>query len=278
MAIWPLGLFARLRVPKAPIVISAHGTDVSYSRRGGLKGRLYGLYQRIGSWVFRSASIIANSKATAAACRELGWRNVEVVPLATDLHPPKSCNPDHQSILFAGRIIKQKGLSWFVNQVIDQLPPQFHLRVAGSVWDKTEASALDHPKVEFLGAKSQHELAKLYADALCIVLPNLELPNGEFEGFGLVACEGASAGGVVLAAKTGGLSDAVVDGQTGFLLESGNPEAWKNKIVEIYQWSIDDRAGFVRNSQKVAETHYSWKRVHDATVQEYLRALERKSA
>ncbi|HAU21561.1 MAG TPA: hypothetical protein DCS24_03035, partial [Erythrobacter sp.] len=215
MAIWPLGLFTRLCAPRATIVISAHGTDVSYSRRGGLKGRLYGLYQRFGSSVFQSASIIANSKATAAACRHLGWRNVEVVPLATDLHPPRSRNLDHQSILFAGRIIRQKGLSWFVNEVLDQLPLQFHLQVAGSVWDKTEASALDHPRVEFLGTKSQHDLAELYANALCIVLPNLELPNGEFEGFGLVACEGASAGGVVLAAKTGGLTDAVVDGRTG---------------------------------------------------------------
>src|SRR3546814_9303750 len=71
--IWPLALIARLFAPGARIVLSAHGTDVSYSARGGVRGRLYGLYQLSGARLLHSASVITNSHATANASRSHGW-------------------------------------------------------------------------------------------------------------------------------------------------------------------------------------------------------------
>ena len=82
MALWPIGLLGRR------VVISAHGTDVAYHRRGGIKARLYGAYLRLGAKLLHRARVVANSAATAAAAAETGWRDAAVVPLATDIAAP----------------------------------------------------------------------------------------------------------------------------------------------------------------------------------------------
>ena len=46
MAIWPLAFIAKCRSSTAKLFISAHGTDVSYARRGGVRGAVYGCYLR----------------------------------------------------------------------------------------------------------------------------------------------------------------------------------------------------------------------------------------
>lgn len=264
MAIWPLALPALLWRNTA-IVLSAHGTDVSYPRRGGVRGTLYGTYLRLGARVLGRAKTIANSQATLQATRETGWKNVEIVRLGTDFSPASSGKPNMAGILFAGRLIERKGFGWFVRDVLPLLPLDMNINVAGCSWSEAERAALDHPRVTYLGDLDQQQLASAYAEALCVIVPNIELPNGEFEGFGLVACEAASAGGLVLAARTGGLVSAVEDGQTGFLVPSGDAAAWRNKICEITSWSDDQREDFIRTSVQTAQRVFSWQRVTDET-------------
>lgn len=264
MAVWPLALPALLWRGTA-IVVSAHGTDVSYPRRGGLRGRLYGAYLRLGSRLLTKASVIANSETTKQAVQESGWSNVEIVRLGTDFSAPEHARPHGRSILFAGRLVRRKGFGWFVREVLPLLPADTLIQVAGKGWDKTEREALDHPQVTFLGPLDRPKLAQAYAEALCVIVPNIELPNGEFEGFGLVACEAASAGGVALAAKTGGLVSAVEDGVTGFLLPSGDAAAWHAKILEITGWTTQQRGEFIRRSTQTAHRVFSWQRVADET-------------
>lgn len=266
MALWPVGLLAR---HSTTVVLSAHGTDVSYPRRGGLKGLLYGLYLKLGSRLLRRAQTIANSSATAAALQENGWGNCSIVPLATDMRSQPLTTPPRRAILFAGRLVRRKGLRWFVNNVLDTLPEDITLEVAGTKWDAAENSALAHPRIRYLGRLDRAGLAQAYASALCVVLPNLELSNGEFEGFGLIACEAAAAGGVVLAANCGGLPEAVIDGQTGFLLASGDAMAWVKAILSVSNWTTSQRTSFVEQSTGQASRHYAWQRVARETIAVY---------
>lgn len=85
MALWPLALVARLRSRRWRLALSAHGTDVSYSLRGGVRGRLYGAYLRLGARCLRPAMVIANSTATADCARQHGFCRISIVPLATDM-------------------------------------------------------------------------------------------------------------------------------------------------------------------------------------------------
>lgn len=261
MAIWPLALFAKLRGRSPRIMIAAHGTDVAYPRRGGLMGRLYGFYLKIGAKLFPDAIVIANSNATAEVTREAGWLRIAVVPLATDFRPipgPEHCE---QAVLFAGRLLRHKGCLWFAENVLDQLPSDIVLKIAGTGWQSAEKAVLSHPRVQFLGRLSQRELSREYAQSLCVILPNIETEKGEQEGFGLVAAEAAAAGGIVLAADHGGLRDAVIDGSTGFLIPTGDAQAWAAAVRRVAEMTPTQRNAFTSKAAQKAATYYSWDRV-----------------
>ncbi len=268
MASWPLAMCARIRNPGGRQVLSAHGTDVSYPLRGGFKGRLYGSYLRVGAKLLGSPTIVANSAATAEAVRGYGFGDTVVVPLAAKVTAREGTSP-RRSLLFCGRLIKLKGCAWFINEVLPLLPKTITLDVAGTAWDEVEASALNDPRVNYLGRLDQNTLWNSCAGALCVVVPNIDVPSGEFEGFGLVALEAAAAGGLVLASRQSGLKDAVIDGETGFLLPPGNAEAWAEKIREVLNWSEERRGSFVVNATEVCARRFTWDRVAIDTVAVY---------
>jgi glycosyltransferase involved in cell wall biosynthesis len=217
----------------------------------------------------RKARLIANSAATAKAAGETGWNVSVVVPLATGLKADTARNSHGPHVLFVGRLVERKGCRWFVERVLPQLPDGIDLRVAGTVWHEAERTALDHPRVTYLGAMSQDALIEEYRAALCVVVPNIEVESGEFEGFGLVATEAAAVGGVVLASACGGLTDAVIDGETGFLLPVGCAEAWRERIEEMAGWTEAQRAVFTANAIAKAQKSYCWQRVAEDVLGVY---------
>jgi glycosyltransferase involved in cell wall biosynthesis len=269
MAIWPLALISGFGQGRPRLVLSAHGTDVSFPRRGGIRGKFYGAYQRLGARLISQALVIANSPATEAAARELGWRNTLVIPLATDLVVSQFDRPPGRHLLFAGRLIRQKGCGWFVREVLPLLPSGTELHIAGTLIDPEEGRVCENPQVRYLGVLPPEQLAEAYAEALCVVVPNIVLDNGEFEGFGLVAVEAAAAGGIVVAADCGGIPAAVSDHTTGFLVESGNPAAWAARIAQIANWDASTRCSFISASLQQVEARYRWPRVAQAVLDAY---------
>ncbi len=268
MASWPLALCARIRSPGARRVLSAHGTDVAYPLRGGAKGGLYGAYLCLGARLLGPVTVIANSAATAKAAKGYGFRDTVVVPLAAKV-TTEAAETTKQTILFSGRLVKRKGFAWFARNVLPLLPDDMTLDVAGTVWDTDERAMLDHPRVRYLNRLDQKTLWRSYAEALCVVVPNIDVPNGEFEGFGLVALEAAAAGGIVLASHHSGLKEAVMDGQTGFHITPGDPRAWADKIMEIAGWDDAERSAFSRRAKDLCNRHFTWDRVAVDTFNAY---------
>lgn len=274
MALWPLVWIASLARPSARLVLSAHGTDVSFGFRKGLRAKAYNAYMRIGARLLRRATIITNSEATAALVTRIGYRNTSTVPLAATASPPQSSPapvPDRY-VLFVGRLKERKGCGWFIRNVLDTLPSDIHLKVAGGDVDPSEGEALSNPRVDFLGYITGHELAELRRRALAVIIPNVD-PAGDpfvgFEGFGLTAPEAALDGAVVCAAALHGIPDAVIDGETGFLLPTGDAPAWTGKLEEIANWSPAQRAAYLSRSQARARQHFNWDRVVRQSIAAY---------
>jgi len=185
------------------------------------------------------------------------------------MQPHNSLVEAPRQILFAGRLVKQKGLAWFVQNVLPLLPESVTINVAGTIWDKEEAAILANPRVNFLGRLDQGILAQAYADALCVVVPNIEVAVQTFEGFGLVSTEAAGAGAIVLASDHGGLKEALLDGETGFHLPPGDAQAWVAKIIEILAWNDDERMDFKARSVDAVNARYRWDRVARETAALY---------
>ena len=269
MAVWPMAILSWFAFGRTRVTISAHGTDVSYQRRKGLKGRLYGHYLRLGARLLRNATVIANSRATREVAAETGWHCSCVIPLATDMRGPEPDGSHDGSILFAGRLVELKGGSWFIREVFPLLPADIVMKVAGTVWAKSEGNWLENPRIKFLGPLNRDELARAYARALCVVIPNIPVSSGEYEGFGLVAPEAASAGGVVIASACDGLLDAVIDEETGLFARPGDAGHWRQRIMEVAGWDATQRRTFIAQSMAIAAERFSWTRVARQTMEAY---------
>ncbi len=271
LAIWPLAALARVRGRRAPMVLSAHGTDISFAGRGGMAAWLYRQYLKAGISLLRrqDLAIAANSEATAVLVRALGFPNVHVIPLASRPARPEGEKPPGRYLLFAGRLERRKGLSWFVDKVLPTLPDDLRLVVAGTRWDASEDAALAHPRVEYLGQLDQARLAAVMAGAVAVIIPNLALGRGHFEGFGLVAVEAASAGAILLASNLDGFTSSVIDGQSGRLVPAGDAAAWSAAIQDVSTWPPEKTAAARALAQETAATHFTWDRVARETIELY---------
>ena len=269
-AIASLACIARLFVGKRPrIGVSLHGQDLYFMRRSTPIARLY----RAIAWlVVRTGAIdvaIANSSAIRREALLRGMRRVEVVPLATtlpDTTGAERANPPR--LVFAGRLIRYKGLSWFVENVWPHLDPRIELHVAGEVWDEAERQCLEHdPRIRYLGKTDHRALPALRASAIACIMPNRPPGPGEQdEGFGLSALESAAAGTPVVAARTGGLPDAVVEGVTGFLVEPLDAADWIDRLRHIASWSDPDRDRFAETARATIASSYNWTLVARRTL------------
>lgn len=291
MAIWPLAKLAAARAARAAegkagkkaegkaggkaegkagqgprLLLAAHGTDVAFGFRPSAAGRGYGAYMRAGARACRGARVIANSDATADLARGLGFGPVGTVPLGCRTAPPDPLPPERREILFAGRLVRRKGLAWFVRNVLPLLPPDLPLRVAGTVWEAEEAAALSDPRVEFLGPLPQPALWSRMAAARAVILPNLAAGRGHVEGFGLVAAEAAAAGGLVLAPRLEGFLSSVIDGETGTLLPPGDAPAWAEAIRSLDALSPAARDARRRHAAAAAAARFDWDRCAAETL------------
>ena len=265
LAVWPLVVLAGLRLRGARRALAAHGTDASFAARPGIAPALYRFYMRIGARLMPEVRVVANSAATADAARALGFHHVAVVPLATRAGHPAPPEPD-MTLLFPGRILPLKGLSWFVREVLPALPEGLTLEVAGTVWDREEARVLDAPRVHYLGKLEQDELHSRMARARAVVLPNIPASAGHFEGFGLVAVEAAAAGAVVLAARLGGYKDSVRDGETGSLVAPQSAADWIEAIERVMEMTPEARRAWTSTAQAAVARHFTWDRVARDTL------------
>ncbi len=266
LAIWPLLWLACLGSGARP-VLSAHGTDISLADRGDLKGRLYSSYLRIGRWLLPPSLLtIANSAATEDRVRRAGYPLTGVVPLGCRVAVDEPTPGFDRKLLFAGRLVTRKGLSWFVREVLPRLPGDIRLAVAGTAWDPTEAEALKDRRVEFLGAVPQDVLHRHMAGAYAVVIPNIRGGSHQFEGFGLVAAEAAAAGGLVLASRIDGYQTSVIDGETGTLIAPGDADSWVDAILALEHLSEDERTARRTLAMQVARREFSWKQAASATV------------
>ena len=170
-----------------------------------------------------------------------------------------------------GRLVPKKGVRWFVANVMPELPPHVIYIVVG---DGPEREAIEQAiereglsgRVILLGAipREDERLRTIYGCADAFVMPN-QAVRGDMEGFGIVAAEASSAGVPVIAARLEGLQDAVIEGETGRLVDPGSPSAFVNVVHEVL-----DGVGWSRTEvQAAAERAFSWERVGAAYLREF---------
>ena len=229
--------------------VMVHGLDLVFPN---------GLYQRfVVRWALpRAGKLVANSSATRAIASErTGIDPTRIAVVHPILQPPPDgptataaraelarragLTLDENSLVLTtiGRLVRRKGVEWFVENVVPRLSPETVYLVAGDGPRADEIESLVRrlslgERVKLLGRIDAEYREVLLRGADICVLPNVRVP-GDAEGFGIAAVEAATRGTLVIAAAIEGLQDAVVDGVTGVAVQPENPVAFAEAIESL---------------------------------------------
>ncbi|GAA2129780.1 glycogen synthase [Nocardioides bigeumensis] len=221
-----------------PHVISAHSLEPLRPWKAEQLGGGYA----VSSWVERTAYLAADAViAVSAAMRDdvlasyvdIDRSRVHVVHNGIDTddwsprHAPDrvrelGVDPDRPSVVFVGRITRQKGLPLFLRSCA-QLPPETQIVLC--------AGAPDTPEIEAEVVGLVEELARTRTGVLWIreMLPRPDVVAlltaatvfacpSIYEPLGIVNLEAMACETAVVATATGGIPEVVVDGTTGRLV------------------------------------------------------------
>gem|GEM_PF-26292 len=200
----------------------------------------------------RAKKIVCCSQRVREKLIEFGvaTQKMEVLYPAVDLdqfHPVQV--PEHyvsekllagrRMILTVGRLIERKGHDQVLralSQLVKRFPSILYVVVGIGpeeeiLRNEMRSLGLEY-HVRFMGKVSDAELVLLYNLCEVFIMPSREIQDGgHIEGFGIVYLEANACGKPVIGGKSGGVSEAIRDGETGFLVDPNSPDEIAEKIL-----------------------------------------------
>jgi phosphatidylinositol alpha-1,6-mannosyltransferase len=267
----PLGLIGpRLRA--APYVVIAHGAEIT------VPGRLPGT-RALAKRVLRGAAgVIAAGEYAAEACGRTAGRPLPRIVIRPGVDPQRfrpldasrraevrrryRIDPDRPLVVGLSRLVPRKGFDVLIRAVAG-LDDSVQLAIGGSGRDERRLMDLAvshqvHPRVRFLGRVPEHQLAPLYASADVFSMPCRDRWAGlEAEGFGIVFVEASACGVPSVAGRSGGSHEAVVDGETGFVVEPRDVDEVRDALARLLgDDALRARMGAAARERAVRELSY----------------------
>ncbi len=210
------------------------------------------------------------------------WHPVEDPALLDEL----GIDPQKPSVVFVGRITRQKGLPYFL-RAAERLPADVQVILAAGAPDTPQIMAEVEELVRRLQESrqgvvwldrmlSRHELCTILSAATTFVCPSV------YEPLGIVNLEAMACGAAVVGTATGGIPEVVVDGVTGRLVpieqvQDGtgtptDPERYVADLARVLTEVVSDpeRArAYGEAGRKRATEEFSWQRIADQTAALY---------
>lgn len=202
-----------------------------------------------GKWILKKVTrVIANSKYTQGLVQEISPEiNSSALPLGVNHHffsPSKVENTDFEiiKITTVSRVLKFKGHD-FILKTLEQLPIKYRKRIQWNIAgtgpyleelkELVQTSEINS-QIKFYGFIPDKDLPSFYCSNDLFVLATREAEQStQVEGFGLVFLEAQSCGIPVIGTATGGIADAIEDGNGGWLIEQDNEKALKEIIIDL---------------------------------------------
>jgi D-inositol-3-phosphate glycosyltransferase len=243
--------------------------------------------------IYRLANrLIAHSQASHDALLDMGIapERVAVIPLGNYLEYADRVQlstaearqqlgvpSDSPVLLFFGQIKEVKGLDVLLRAMpwLVKAHPTIRLVIAGKVWKddwSLYASLIDDLHLESQVDLHLHyipddQVSTFFAAADIVVLPYRHLYQSA------VLMLTLSHGRPVVATRVGNLTEVVQDGETGYLVPPGDPEALATAILRLLAEPQAAEA-MGRRGQALLEERYSWSRIAALTRQVYEGVVE----
>ncbi|MCC2032014.1 glycogen synthase [Microbacterium allomyrinae] len=210
------------------------------------------------------------------------WRPVEDPELLAGL----GIDPAKPSVVFVGRITRQKGLPYFL-RAAELLPADVQVILCAGAPDTPQIMAEVEGLVRGLQETrqgvvwldrmlSRHELCAILSSATTFVCPSV------YEPLGIVNLEAMACGAAVVGTATGGIPEVVVDGVTGRIvpieqLQDGtgtptDPEKFVGDLARILTEVVNDPARareYGAAGRERATNDFSWESIAQQTAALY---------
>ena len=280
-AIWLTAIAAR--VTSVPWVAVAHG--------GIDSGENAAWEQSLRRWAYRQpAALVCVSRYTRQQLAEMGIapKLTEVIPNGADetTFLPVTGEEarairqrlgfeDATLLLTVGSVSERKGQEVVIRALPEVLVhyPEAHYLAAGLPILQTRLAALalelgvaDH--VHFLGRVDPERLVDLYHACDVFIMTSQHTPDCNWEGFGIAVIEAALCGKPAIVSNESGLSEAVIDGETGLSVPESDPQATAEAILRLIE-DAELRHQLGQRACQRARQEYTWARI----VQSYDRLL-----
>lgn len=176
---------------------------------------------------------IANSKTTAARIQKFYRRDSVVINPPVDL--PKNLPPTTYHLpsyfLAGGRLAQAKRFDIAI-EACNQLGLKLKIfgRDFSGVLDKLKQ--ISGPTIEFVGEVDQAKKAKLYQNAQAFIF------SADQEDFGIVPVESMAYGCPVIAYRSGGVTETVVEGKTGVFFNNLTSKSCTDAIKKFQKLKI----------------------------------------
>lgn len=270
---------------EAPLVATIHATE-----RGRHQGHLYGDVSLTVDGIERFLCHRADGLIVCSAAMRLEVEQqfsvapdrISVIPNGVDQAAwtidAESCAAARRRwlpaggsglIVYTGRLEAEKGIFTLLDAMPGVLAgrPGTRLVLAGSggQQDSFDQACRDRGLADAVvrsGWLPENDLKALIGAADAAVVPSL------YEPFGMVALEAMSLGAPVVASRTGGLADIVIDGETGRSVQPGDPVALTYALLA----ALDDPATarvMANEARALLEQRYDWGSIARDTVECY---------
>jgi phosphatidylinositol alpha-1,6-mannosyltransferase len=265
-AVWfasaaPLGLMADAvrRAGARTVVASTHGHEVWWSRTPGARGVLRRIAARVDTLTVVSTEMggrISAALPAGDAARMVALRpgvdadrfapaehirgSTPGSPGGDELRARLGIGDDAPVVLAVSRLVRRKGVDVLLSAWggVRAVVPGARLVVVGDGPDRDRIARLarraggSSAGIHLAGPRPWDELPRWYAAADVFALPvRTRLAGLEPEAFGIAYLEAAASGLPVVAGRSGGTGEAVVDGVTGRLVAGRDPVAVASAVV-----------------------------------------------
>ena len=173
--------------------------------------------------------------------------------------------PDEKIVLCFGRLVPRKG----IDRLIDALPgirervPEAVVVVAGTGPEEDRLRKLAAGRrVVFTGRVPDELAPNVYAAADVFALPVVDRYSGlEVEGLGIVLLEAAACEVPCVTGRSGGTTEAVIDGSTGFVIDATDRAALVDRVSGLLENPHLARQMGAAGRKHVIENFYEKKRL-----------------
>jgi glycosyltransferase involved in cell wall biosynthesis len=261
-------LYCRMRRKRTAILL--YGKDILQARKGRLGKVLLFTSQLL------TNQIVTNSRFTASLLPRYFQPGIAILYPSVDpgiqdtagVHVPSKGGV----ILFVGRLVRRKGADDLIAafNLLQSDIPAARLEIVGDGPERVNLEKLVTDlglgkRVSFLGSLKGRALNEKYLECDVLVMPSRTLKD-DVEGFGTVFLEAGLAGKPSIGTNSGGIPEAVIDGETGILV----PEADIKELASALKRVLGDEALGKRlgeNARRRVLTEFTWEETTRRLVQ-----------